>query len=357
MKIALPTPKQRVLLLAIVLVVTLFAGLYPKDYDFRNHVERTSAGNGLTFEKYGVAFTEPIIDEVLAESLNEEGFQISLTLGPEADKQEGFAFIAQIHSGDDRTQLVIGRWSEYLIVMNGDDYKHRLKHPRISARLSETQRNKGVEILIQSGSRGSVIELKDLLVVRRSNVKLAIPSSPHAARIVLGNSVGGTHSWAGEMRRFEIRPAGATSDPIVAFDMDQIAGNKVPDSGAVGGVLNIPRKDVIVERDLLEWPINHQFELNRSFVSDFILNLFGFVPFGVALTGVLRWRGFPRVKCLITVSLAAVLVSLLIEYAQTWVPSRSSSLLDLVLNIVGGTVGVFVWDLFFRSADTTKKAG
>ena len=63
---------------------------------------------------------------------------ISLTLGPEADKQEGFAFIAQIHSGDDRTQLVIGRWSEYLIVMNGDDYKHRLKHPRISARLSET---------------------------------------------------------------------------------------------------------------------------------------------------------------------------------------------------------------------------
>ena len=112
----------------------------------------------------------------------------------------------------------------------------------------------------------------------------------------------------------------------------------------------MPTGNVVVERRALEWPIDHQFELNESFVRDAVINLIGFVPFGIALTGVLRIRGMGGRRCMGLVLIAGFLVSLTIEYAQSWVPSRSSSSLDLMLNVLGAWVGAIVWLVVFRGA-------
>ncbi|MFT4637755.1 MAG: hypothetical protein ACI8T1_001065 [Verrucomicrobiales bacterium] len=87
MNIALAPPRERTAIFAAVLAVTLLIGLYPKEYDFRNHVEPNKDAGSLVFEKYGVAFTDPVIDSSMAKSLNREGFEILLSLGPEAEKQ------------------------------------------------------------------------------------------------------------------------------------------------------------------------------------------------------------------------------------------------------------------------------
>ncbi len=70
--------------------------------------------------------------------------------------------------------------------------------------------------------------------------------------------------------------------------------------------------------------------------------LFGFVPLGVALMLVLGRRGrLTDGRALLATVALCFVFSLAIEVAQAWVPSRSSNLLDLVLNTVGGG-GAFV---------------
>ena len=76
-------------------------------------------------------------------------------------------------------------------------------------------------------------------------------------------------------------------------------------------------------------------------VEDVVINILGFIPFG--FLGVLwlreRWRG-PIVGVVVLVMLAGFAVSFGIEQAQAYLPTRDSSLLDVITNMVGTTIRV-----------------
>jgi hypothetical protein len=333
--------RQRRIALALVLVVTLVAGLRTRDYHFENEVKPAASGLGLQFERYGVAYTDEVLGADVVRPLNADGFEIRLSLGPENLDQDGFAFVAQIYSGDDASQLVIGRWSDRLIVMNGDDYRHRLKQPRITAKLTGLQQRNGVDLSIRSTRSGSEIRFDGERVARRAGMRLTIPSSPRRGRIVLGNSVTGRRPWSGEMRSFELRPAGPSDAvPLLRYRLGGYDGGSVSGEGGLASVLTVPRRDVVIDKRFLERPFDHQFKLSRSFVLDFVLNLVGFIPLGLML--VFARARIPRMNPLASAIVIAALLSLLIELLQAWVPSRSSSALDLALNTMGGALGAFV---------------
>ena len=83
-----------------------------------------------------------------------------------------------------------------------------------------------------------------------------------------------------------------------------------------------------------------EFLVTRSLVQDLIVNFAGFIPFGFVLMGtfVKAGGGFRKHGILIAVVLC-FFVSLAIEIVQAWMPSRSSDLLDLTLNTLGGLFG------------------
>jgi len=344
------------LLFAIVAMITLVAGLHPKEFRFRNSVERAEDGPGLNFGKYGVAYTDPILNVTTVEQLNLNGFELALSLGGETDQdQRGFAFIAQIYSGDDATQFIVGRYADHLIVMYGDDYRHRFKRPRISTVLTKSQRADGVTIVIRSDQSGSSIELNGVIVAQNDGVRFQIPHSPKDTRIVLGNSVYGAHSWEGELREVALSKAGRMNDPLLSYSMANIFDEAVPNSGSVVGDLRIPRRFPVVERNFLAWPFNHQFETSSSFFKDVLLNLFGFVPFGFVVGLLVPYRS--KIKLIGLSILGSAAMSLCIEYAQTGMPSRSSSLLDLLLNIAGGFLGVILLVALIRYPKRNLRSG
>lgn len=331
---------QRRLLFAAVLLITLVAGLHPREYRFRNNVERNDNGTGFRFGKHGVAYTNPILDAATVERLNRNGFELAFSLGSEGETREGFAFIVQIHSGDDAKQFIVGRYSDHLIVMYGDDYRHQFKRPRISTVLTESQRIKGVNIVIRSNANGSSIELDGVVAARKDNVKFQIPHSPKNSRIVLGNSVYGTHSWEGELREVVLSESEKRDEPILSYSMLNKLDEAVPNHGSVVGDLLVPQQFFVIERAFLKWPLNHQFEVNSSFYNDVVLNLFGFIPFGFVMGILLLFRSKVKLLAISTCSSAAV--SLCIEFTQTWMPSRNSSLLDFLLNLGGGFIGALL---------------
>ncbi len=351
--------RGRLLLLAVVVLVTLCAGLNPKGYNFRNNVKWAEDGQGIGFEIHGTACTEPFITKDLAATFNAEGFTLEIALNGLERPQEGFAFIAQFHAGDEESQLVLGQWADNLIMMNGNDYQHRLRTPRISMKLPSATVGDHF-FAVTSGPGGTRFYLDGRIVSEKAGLVLNIPGAREQGRLVLGNSAYGINPWQGIVRGLALHQGvldvrqiqrdgeqrhNATvvssadlKNAVLFYDFTGTIGQVAQNRAATGRDLHFFRSDVIIERRFFESPF-HQFEFNRSFVSDTIVNLFGFIPFGLALSLVLHGFGIGRRRNVVIVILAAAVLSFGIELVQAWMPSRSSSALDLILNSAGGFLG------------------
>jgi glycopeptide antibiotics resistance protein len=104
----------------------------------------------------------------------------------------------------------------------------------------------------------------------------------------------------------------------------------------------------ILKRQILVAPW-YRVKLNKAFIQDIILNIIGFIPFGFFLSAIfLSIGGFvEKHSCLITIFLCLV-ISLFIEIAQAWMPSRSSQMLDVILNTLGASLGAMLYRFSFR---------
>jgi|HubBroStandDraft_5_1064220.scaffolds.fasta_scaffold45666_1 hypothetical protein len=104
-----------------------------------------------------------------------------------------------------------------------------------------------------------------------------------------------------------------------------------------------PESDLIVPKvfrlskpRVLEWPD----QFNRSVVFDAVVNIAGFIPFGLCTCLCLRlWTGWSIPRCVGTTILVGGAVSMTIELLQVLLPTRNSSLADLVTNILGAAIG------------------
>jgi VanZ family protein len=116
--------------------------------------------------------------------------------------------------------------------------------------------------------------------------------------------------------------------------LERPEGEILADLSGSGNTLAMPGQ-LVFEKHFLKLPDGH-----RLSVSDIVLNVLGFVPFGFLIG--LRLRVTGRLSTSRRLSLTAAAgfaASLVIEAAQTWLPGRDSSLLDLVTNTVGMAIG------------------
>jgi glycopeptide antibiotics resistance protein len=82
--------------------------------------------------------------------------------------------------------------------------------------------------------------------------------------------------------------------------------------------------------------------LGRRLVADVALNVAMFVPIGWGLHRAARRRGgAPRTRLRRAVILAAAF-SLTMETVQAWLPNRYSSVVDVLANTLGATIGAWL---------------
>ena len=75
---------------------------------------------------------------------------------------------------------------------------------------------------------------------------------------------------------------------------------------------------------------------------DFVLNVLMFVPLGALLHGTLGRRSLPASSILLRTAAIGLPLSAALEFFQQFVPSRDSSLIDIVANTAGALIGVCV---------------
>ena len=129
-----------------------------------------------------------------------------------------------------------------------------------------------------------------------------------------------------------------------------MGGTKALDHSGGNLHLEIPSRMQVLEKRILAFPWNN-FKFNRSFITDIIVNLIGFIPFGFVLIALLIRLGgiFEKHDVLIVVALC-FLVSFALEIFQAGMPSRSSHMLDLFSNTLGGLTGAIIYRFFNRRA-------
>jgi hypothetical protein len=321
---------------------------------------------GIRFSKYGIAYTNPFIELTEEEISEPNSFSIEIALKSASFDEKGFNFILALHSGKDSNQLLMGQYLSWIVLMNGDDYDHKRRTKRIVVNTGSPSPTTRF-VTITTGKEGTEIYLNGQLVRTKKDLTLKIPNGSRA-RLLIGNSANGRHSWQGDVyglafygytlntqdvklhfnRWFQDQnfSFAKKEKPVVLYFFDEKEGEMAFDHAGGNHHLEIPRKMKILEREFLSltWSI---LNFNRSFIKDIILNLVGFIPFGFFLSATLIKLGgtFGKNDVLITVVFCFT-VSLIIEIVQAWIPSRSSHMLDLILNTLGALIGAILYRVF-----------
>lgn len=87
---------------------------------------------------------------------------------------------------------------------------------------------------------------------------------------------------------------------------------------------------------------------HSSYLGDQIKNVILFLPFGFGLTGFLHKRKLRKLYTYAGVLAASFSLSFLVEALQVFLPSRSSTISDLITNFTGGALGIVCFYLWKR---------
>ena len=249
--------------------------------------------------------------------------------------------------------------------MNDDDYDHKRRVKRISVDIA-SQSSKARFLTITTGKGGTKAYIDGQLIRTENDLSLSIPYGENA-RLTLGNSVYGRHSWQGEIYGLAVYRHTLTAmdvalhfnkwskiqnfsfagkdRPFVLYLFDEKEGTRAFDQAGGDHHLEISAPMQILKRKILAPPW-HGFEFNRSLIQDIIVNLVGFIPLGFIFTATFLKAGSKH-SILITVALCFT-ISLFIEIIQAWMPSRNSDLLDLILNTLGALIGAVIYFSVYR---------
>jgi VanZ family protein len=349
--------------LIVILFLILFFGLRPKDYNFLNCVTWITDQAGIHLKKYGIVYTNLIIGKKETDFSVSNNFSLEIALKPTKPSIDGFSFIVVHHDGNDGNQLLMAQWRSWIIFMNGDDYAHKRKTNRIAVDTALLP-DGPLFITITSNTNGTKLYCNGKLLKENQTLKLTMPNG-RKSRILVGNSLYGNNSWEGDIFGLAIYRETLNSKdidlhfenwskehnfsfakndkPFVLYFFDEKEGKLALDHAGKNHHLKIPDRMKILKKKILEleW---EKYKYDSNHIQDFLLNLLGFIPLGFSLSATLiRFRGKFIQHVVLKTVFSCFIFSLFIEIFQAWIPSRSSSMLDLILNTCGALIGSIIF--------------
>jgi VanZ family protein len=264
-----------------------------------------------------------------------------------------------LYNGELPESLLVGQWKSALLLRTPTHDLQARRKFRETGVEGALQRNRQRFIAITSGPQGTLFYVDGELA--DSNPKVFVRPEDLRGRLVIGDSPRGGSGWNGKLfglaafnrpldapdilRHFQLwtgRRGGelATEDGVAALYLFEMAAERtIPDQSPSRNPLLIPASYYDVHKTVLSPP----WALESLHWDDITINILGFIPFGFfcfAYRAMLQpGRYFGNA---FLVSLAGGLISAFIELSQVFIPTRDSSLTDLICNILGAILGVIL---------------
>ena len=274
----------------------------------------------------GIAHTATTPDWV-GEAVRTNRLVIDLRVRPVSPDQVGPARILTLSKDPHFRNLTVGQQGTDLRVRVRTPWHTRNGTPEV--RIANVFKGpEWVDIRVNVEPGQLAIAVNDVQRVRQ-----AYPDSPFedwepSYRLALGNEFTLDRPWFGDIAKAEVR----VGDVVMDY--------------AQPGLLQMPPTFFLSKLDLVPfWGITPR---------DGIVNFFGFIPLGL-LAGI--WAARRRGRTVVACGLIA-LFSVTLESLQLALPERFTSVNDVILNTLGGTLGVLLANrLAKRPAPSAIRSG
>jgi hypothetical protein len=332
--------------LVVLVVGLLIAGLWPFG-STKNGVVWLTDGNGLEFGRHGTVSSSDRLGVVGGTSSS----SCSLELWLQPAKSLGSGTILAFYQPKDSPQFTIRQYMDGLVI-ELQSWKHRrweeAEHIYVPGVF---ERRNSVFLTITADAHETGVYVDGKFV--KGSRSLRLSPKDFSGRLVLGTAPVASNSWQGQIRGLAIYGIGLTAGqvqhhfeqwqstggrempgidlPTSLYLFNEHSGKVVHASGSAGIDLQIPASFVLLHQVRLERP-------TLAYVDDILLNIAGFIPFGLLLCaylGRMKWAPWPMVMTI----LAGACLSLLIESLQSYLPTRDSDLTDVITNTLGTAIG------------------
>lgn len=337
--------------LAAVLLITLWAGLKPKGYRFRNDVAWMSL-QGISIGRIGIVYSRDSL-QWMDQNSGDSGFTIEISL-----KARSFRWGGALLSFWD------GSFPELFKI------SQRLDH--LIVRVRDLHEKQGfqefyVDPILERGKTCllCVVSTKSMSTLYYNGLRIGDPQPAPIfretglrCRLVVGNSVTGGEPWRGEIYGMALYNREISSNEIASrfSQWDSSGRTFLPSANGAAHLYQFNEKGGPVAHDWVgssfDLQIPRLFHIIKKRVlgvswkdfqnySDVAINFFGFMPFGffvsLFLFHVVKIPFWKR-TVLLTIFICFIL-SLGIELVQVYIPTRDSQLTDLFFNTLGGGCG------------------
>jgi VanZ family protein len=345
-------------LLWLILAVLLFAGLQPFNFYPKNQVSWLKNSPGVLFHRYGEVVGESPLASQPSSSPEERG--ITLELWVSSFNEDPYVKdLLSVYVSRDREPFAIEAWEKKLVV--GGIFRDAQGHRKF--------RHIGIENVFATGARrfvtltagpdGTKIYLEGVLQQDASG--LTLETENFDGSLLLGQTASGRQEWRGAFLGLGFYSDEFTPDEVAKsfadwgkgdlqeilkhprdraiYAFDEGEGQIVHKRGNLGADLLKPKRLSPVDPIILEVPSRRDF-MNWS---DVAINILGFIPFGLVFAIYLKTsRKWSSARAVMIVIASGFLISLSIELLQVLLPTRDSSLLDLINNTLGSAIGAGV---------------
>ena len=337
-----------------IIVTTFFIGLKPFNFVSKNDAHLDSEHAALVFNNsikggnsivQGIAYSETDLDFG-------ETPELSILLELESHgAPSGLGVILTFLDEHDQPPLIIAQWQDHIAMRSRRVNKSPEKQYVESGIKNCFNENDFFTLLLSSSSKGTDVFINGHFVDAHSWYHLKDPDGPFGGRLILGNNAFATQPWQGSLKRIALYNKAldpqeidsAHSSRIVEYANFEKRESSLSATSSFGSALNIPKYYRPAKRDLLS---RHQSEdLPEPLLKrDITINILGFMPLGFAALFFSTRSGkrFELRSSIVYALSTVVLSSLLIEFLQSYLPSRDSSQLDLLCNSAGGAFIVLI---------------
>lgn len=342
------------------LIGFLLVGLWPFDFSPENKAVWRADGKGLFFDgrrdpwKRSVgsfAFLGPLDGPTEIPPAKSGAFTLAIRLEPEFETTKGLDQILNVVDASGTEVISLGQWKTTLIIRWRDSSRGKWRDFGVGKALLKGRPR---WLTIATGSAGTDVAIDGKHAVHHSGtLTRAKNGDMHGYRIILGNSRERGGPWTGTISALAIyeksfpaktfleegnRSSGYDEGLLAAFNLEGAEEGRGRDLSGNGHVLDVPRHLKIQAR-ILKKP-DFSVRTRGSIWRDLAVNVLGFVPFGFFFMGMLvnTWRRRRGVNMILAV-FAGILVSLLVEVIQGFIPARDSSQADVLCNSAGALLG------------------
>jgi VanZ like family/Concanavalin A-like lectin/glucanases superfamily len=332
----------------------LVAGLWPFNPRPCNEVKWLDKENGIEFRPDGIIFT----DEPLSISPSKgEHTSLEIWLQPAMDDTAPILCIYKRQPHEDFKLLQYG--DTLLLQIERGSGLAALEIEHVLHPLQNTF------VTITSNPQRTAVYINGVLAKASSH--FIVTPGNLSGRLVAGSQPFDYDTWGGQLRALAIYDQELTAsqasahyrswtngtaasdapldleNAIALYRFDEHRGRLVHNAAAPGPNLVIPSTFSVPQKKFLEPPWASA-TLDWAYCQDIAINIAGFVPLGFFFCAFLDMGPHPRRLSAPLVAIAiGTGMSLMIEILQFYLPTRDSSLTDVISNTLGTVIGVTLY--------------